>query len=153
MAMFMDDTGADFSLDAIDTPQSRRVESSILVDLRGSPRVEVSFPAEVHTHDADNILAMITNISRTGLRAEGCRQMLIGLFGSDVNLDGHTPVVARFFLEVLDADGSERTVVLRGRTVYIRPNNGRFQVGVEFIEIEEGGDVLFDYLASRGVRT
>lgn len=153
MALFMDDNGADYSLDAIDTPQSRRVESSTLVDLRGSPRVEVSFPAAVHTHDADNILAMITNISRTGLRAEGCRQMLIGLFGSDVNLDGHTPVVARFFLEVLDADGSERTVVVRGRTVYIRPDNGRFQVGVEFIEIEEGGDVLFDYLASRGVRT
>lgn len=153
MAMFMDDNGADYSLDAIDTPQSRRVESSFVVDLRGSPRVEVSFPAEVHTHDADDILVMITNISRTGLRAEGCRQMLIALFGSDVNLDGHTPVVARFCLEVLDADGSERTVVVRGRTVYIRPDNGRFQVGVEFIEFEEGGDVLFDYLASRGVRT
>jgi len=53
---------------------------------------------------------------------------------------------------VLDADGSERTVVVRGRTVYIRPDSGRFQVGVEFIDIEEGGDVLFDYLASRGVR-
>jgi len=152
MAMFMDDTGADFSMDTIDTPQSLRVESSVLVDLRGSPRVEVSFPAEVHMHDADNILVMITNISRTGLRAEGCRQMLIALFGNDVNLDGHKPVVARFFLEVLDADGSERTVVVRGRTVYIRPDNGRFQVGVEFIDIEEGGDVLFDYLASRGVR-
>ena len=153
MAMFMDDTGAEFSMDTIDTPQSRRVESSFLVDLRGSPRVEVSFPVEVHTHNADPVLAMITNISRTGLRAEGSQQMLIALFGSEVNLDGHTPVVARFLMEVLDDDGSERTVVALGRTVYIRPNNGRFQVGVEFINIEEGGEVLFDYLASRGVRT
>jgi hypothetical protein len=78
--------------------------------------------------------------------------MLVALFGSDVNLDGHTPVVARFCLEVLDADGAERTVVVRGRTVYIRPDNGRFQVGVEFIDFEEGRDVLFEYLASRGVR-
>ena len=152
MAMFMEDNGANYSLDAIDTPQSRRVGSSYLVELRGSPRVEVSFPAEVHTHDSGDILVMITNISRSGLRAEGGRQMIVALFGNDVNMDGHTPVVARFCIEMPDADGGERTVNVRGRTVYIRPDNGRFQVGVQFIDFEEGRDVLFDYLASRGVR-
>lgn len=151
MAMFMDDTGSNFSLDAIDTPQSRRVDSTVLVDLRGSPRIEVSFPAEVRSFGKQEVLAMITNISRTGLRAEGCRQMVESLFGGDVLNENHEPVIARFSLEVLDSDGSERSIVVRGRTVYARQDNGRFQVGVEFLEFEEGRDVLLDYLASRGI--
>ena len=153
MAMYMDDTGANFSLDAIDTPQSRRVESTLLVDLRGSPRIEVSFPAEVRSKNSADTLVMITNISRTGLRAEGCRQMVESLFDGEVKTENHDPVIARFRIEVLDEDGSERAIVVLGKTVYARPDNGRFQVGVEFIEFEEGKDVLFDYLASQGIRS
>ena len=152
MAMFMDDTGTDYSLDSIDTPQSRRVESTVLVDLRGSPRIESSFPAEVRPYGKPAVLAMVTNISRSGLRAEGCRELIDTLFDGKVQLENHEHVMARFSLEVLDADGNAQQVVVQGRTVYARPDNGRFQVGVEFIEFEQGRDVLFDYLASRGVR-
>ena len=152
MAMFMDETGAGYSLDAIDTPQSRRVESTVLVDLRGSPRVESSFPAEVQPYGKPAVLVMVTNISRSGLRAEGCWELIDTLFDGKVRLDNHEHVVARFSLEVMDADGNVQQVVVQGRTVYARPDNGRFQVGVEFIEFEKGRDVLFDYLASRGVR-
>ena len=152
MAMFMDETGTGYSLDAIDTPQSRRVESTVLVDLRGSPRVESSFPAEVQAYGKPAVLVMVTNISRSGLRAEGCRELIDTLFDGKVRLENHEHVVARFSLEVMDADGNVQQVVVQGRTVYARPDNGRFQVGVEFIEFEKGRDVQFDYLASRGVR-
>ena len=151
MAMFTDDTGAFFSMDTIDTPQSRRVDSTFLVDLRGSPRIEVSFPAEVCRRGRPSFLAMVTNISRTGLRVEGCREMIESLFSGEVRLDDHEPVIARFRLEVFDADGNEHVVSVRGRTVYARSDNGRYQVGVQFVEFEEGRDVLFDYLASQGV--
>ena len=88
MAIFRDDEAtSSFSIDTIDTPQSRRVESSVLVDLRGSPRIEVSFPVQVTPHSGPAVLGMITNISRTGLRAEGDRNLVEALFDGEVRLE------------------------------------------------------------------
>ena len=152
MAMFKDDdASSSFSLDSIDTPQSRRVESTVLVDLRGSPRIEVGFPVQVTPHSGLPVLAMITNISRTGLRAEGDRNLVVALFNGEVRLKDHQSVLARFGFTVPTADGSDVPVEVYGRTVYARLDNGRYQVGVQFSEFACGRDTLIEYLASRGV--
>ncbi|MGB5260114.1 MAG: PilZ domain-containing protein [Gammaproteobacteria bacterium] len=153
MAMFMDDTAntSGFSLDAIDTPQSRRVESTIVVELRGSPRIEVSFPVEVQPRTGQPVLAMITNISRSGLRAEGDRNLVETLFNGEVLLKDHVPVMALFRFTVPGADGNDVTVEVHGRTVYARLDSGHYQVGVQFIEFSAGREALNGYLASRGI--
>lgn len=153
MAMFKDDTAnfSDFSLDTVDTPQSRRVESTVLVDLRGSPRVEVSFPVEVRPRTGQSVLAMITNISRTGLRAEGDLNLIDALFNGEVRLQDHVSVTALFRFTVPSADGSDAMVEVLGRTVYARRDSGRYQVGVQFLEFGSGRAALIEYLASRGV--
>ena len=152
MAMFKDDdASSSFSLDSIDTPQSRRVESTVLVDLRGSPRIEVSFPVQVTPHSGLPVLAMITNISRTGLRAEGDRKLVETLFDGEVRLEDHHSIIARFGFTVPVADGSDASIEVYGRTVYARLDNGRYQVGVQFSEFACGRAALIDYLASRGV--
>ncbi len=152
MAIFRDDEAtSSFSIDTIDTPQSRRVESSVLVDLRGSPRIEVSLPVKVTPHSGPQALAMITNISRTGLRAEGDRKLIEILSDGEVHLEDHQSVIARFGFTVPVADGSDAPVEVYGRTVYARLDNGRYQVGVQFSEFACGREALIAYLASRGV--
>jgi hypothetical protein len=151
--MFMDDTAKTscFSLDAIDTPQSRRVESTTRVELRGSPRIEVSFPVEIQPRTGQPVLAMITNISRSGLRAEGGLNLVETLFDGEVRLKDHVPVTALFRFMLPDADGNDVTVEVHGRSVYARLDSGRYQVGVQFIEFGTGREALNGYLASRGV--
>ncbi|MDX1698828.1 MAG: PilZ domain-containing protein [Thiohalobacterales bacterium] len=150
MAMFRDDN-ADFSMDSIDTPQSRRVRNTVVVELRGSPRVEVTFPVEIRPRSGEPLLAMITNISRTGLRAEGNRNLVDALFDGEVRLEDHESVVALFSFTVPAADDRDLFVEVHGRTVYARKDSGSYQVGVQFIEFSSGREALFDYLASRGV--
>ena len=152
MAIFRDDEAtSSFSIDTIDTPQSRRVESTMLVELRGSPRVEVSFPVKVTPQSGLAVLAMITNISRTGLRAEGDRNLVVALFNGEVRLKDHQSVIARFGFTVPTADGDDAPVEVYGRTVYAHLDSGRYQVGVQFSEFACGREALIDYLASRGV--
>lgn len=153
MAMLKDETGTGtaFSLDSLDTPQSQRVESTVLVDLRRSPRIAVSFPAAIHLKDGRHVLAMITNISRSGLRVEGSSELVDTLFGGEILLDNHDSVLAEFRFTMPGADGGDMPVVVWGRTVYARQDSGGYQVGVEFRNFSGGRDALFDYLASRGV--
>ena len=154
MPMFKDDTGTDslFSLDEIDTPQSRRVDSTILVDLRRSPRVAVSIPVEISLQGERRILAMVTNLSSSGLRLEGGVSLVDALFDGDVLQDDHKSTRAEFRFQVPDDAGSDAAVVVQGRTVYARRDDGSYQVGVEFKGFSQGRDALHAYLTSRGAR-
>jgi len=153
MAMFGDEAGSGsaFSLDTVDTPQSRRVASTTLVDLRGSPRIEVSLPVEIFLEGRERLLAMITNISRSGLRVEAGSKLVESLFAGVILHDEHISTRAQFRFMLPDAVGGDRTVVVWGRTVYARQDGGGYQVGVEFLNFTDGRDTLFDFLASRGV--
>ena len=153
MAMFRDEpaNNSGFSIDAVDTPQSRRVESTVRVELRGSPRIEVTLPVEIRPRTGQPELAMITNISRTGLRVESNQSLVDMLFGGEVRLQDHVSVMALFRFTVPAADGEDLLVEVHGRTIYARLDGGRYQVGVQFIEFSSGRAALYDYLASRGV--
>lgn len=153
MEVFDDEsgTGREFLLDTVDTPQSRRVESTLLVDLRGSPRIEVSLPVEIFPQVGERILAMVTNLSRTGLQVEADSKLVGSLFAGRVLQDKHISALARFSFRVPDATGGDSPVEVWGRTVYARQDGGGYKVGVEIRNFSSGHDALFDYLASRGI--
>ena len=81
-------THSGFMFETLETPQSNRVESSFLIDLRRHPRFDTHFPAEAFADSGEHIYLTITNISRAGLRLEGRRQTVDALFR---NLNRRTP--------------------------------------------------------------
>jgi hypothetical protein len=143
-----------FTFEALDTPHKQRVRSTtVLIDLRRNPRVDTRFPAELFTVTGVRILAIVSNISRSGLRLEGDRQMAEALFPDLVPLSGHTPVPILVSFSLSNAIAHPASVRAQCNSVYVRRSSpGCWHIGAQFTTFEEGRNALDSYLVSRGVR-
>ncbi len=81
-------THSNLVFEPFETPQTDRVESSFLIDLRGQPRFDANFPGEAFAESGEHVYVTITNISLSGLRLDGSRQTVGTLFA---NLNRRTP--------------------------------------------------------------
>lgn len=140
---------SDFLLEPLDTPQRQRSESSHLIDLRKQPRFDTQLPAEAVAERRKSVYVFITNISLSGMRLEGSRQMLTALFREDP-LSGHTPSIVRVSFALPDETSQPAPVKVHCRSVYVRRDRkDTYQIGMEIVEFDEGKAAFTAYLAQR----
>jgi hypothetical protein len=143
-----------FTFEAMDTLHSQRVRSSTaLIDLRKDPRVDTRLPVELFTGAGDHVLAIISNLSRSGLRLEGSRQMVDALVPDDRLQDGHTPVDLLAVFTVPDATSHPAEIKVRCRSVYTRQASPDcWHIGMRFTAFNQGRNALDSFLTSKGIR-
>ena len=142
-------TNSGFIFETLDTPQSDRVQSAFLIDLRRYPRFDTHFPGEIFAKSGEHVYVTITNVSQSGLRLEGRRQAVGALLAnlnrraSDTNF--HNSLEAHFSVPT----HSHRLVPVRVhcKIVYTRrAEKDISQIGMKFVTVEEGRAALAEYL-------
>ena len=143
-----------FTFEAMDTLHSQRVRSSTaLIDLRKDPRVDTRLPVELFTVAGSRVLAIISNLSRSGLRLEGGRQMVDALVPGDRPQGGHKPVDLLAVFTVPGATSHPAEIKLRCRSVYTREASPDcWHIGMRFTAFNKGRNALYSFLSSKGIR-
>jgi len=139
--------------EALETPQSDRVESTFVIDLRRHPRFDTNFPGETFAENGEHVHVTITNLSLSGLQMEARRETIDALLG-DLNgrapdADSHTALEVHFSVPT-ESDQLDPMKV-HCRTIYTRcAEKDTYQIGVKFVSFEEGRAALAEYLSYRG---
>lgn len=142
-----------FHMEIIETPFSRLVESTTLVDLRKQPRHDTQIPAEAIAESGEKVLGIITNISQSGLRLEGLHQMVNTLLPDFNHRDKHLPVTFEVYFTIPESSCHSNEVRIKCSTAYTKPTTQNiYQIGVKFVAFEEGSDALADYLTARAIQ-
>jgi len=145
-----DESDDDFLFEPLDTHYSHLAAARVLVDLRKHPRYDTGFPAEAISETGSKTLATITNLSRSGLRLEGNRQMLDALFPGYNRQTGHTPAPLQIDFAVPDRADSHHVVKVQCKSVFIRQEKtDTWQIGIRITEFCEGREALMAYLLHR----
>ena len=137
----------DCLLEPLESHYTHLADARVLVDLRKHPRFDTRLPAELSPGGGPKTRATITNLSRSGLRLEGNRQMLDTLFPNYQRQPAHMETWLTAEFAVPAGSGQHRPVTVQCRTVYIRQENSdTWQVGMAFSAIINGEKAFNDYL-------
>lgn len=118
---------------------------------RRHPRFETHILAEARNEAGEIAIGLITDLSFSGLRLEGSRQMLDTLLPNVTRENQHIPAPVQIHFELPGQHSLNATAVLKGGATYTRRKaQGTYQVGMHFIDILEGIQALSDYLSERG---
>lgn len=140
----------DHLLEPLDSHYTHLTDATVLVDLRKHPRFDTQFPAEAIAVNGNRTRATITNLSRTGLRLEGDRQMLDTLFPGYRRQTGHAPTSLQISFSVPAGADRHLPVKAQCRLVYIRQaTDDNWQIGMAFSNISNGNTALTEYLLLR----
>jgi len=138
-------------LEPLETHYSHLAEATVLIDLRSHPRFDTRFPAEATAGSGCKTGAIITNLSRSGLRLEGSRKMIDHLFPDFNRQTGHTPTPLRVVFAVPGESDSHFGVKVRCNSAYIRQEKkDTWQIGMAFTSFDAGEEALVKYLLLRG---
>lgn len=147
-----DDT-FDVHSEIIETPSSQFVGSTALIDLRRKPRYDTHLPAEAIAVSGEKVLGIITNISQSGLRLEGIRQMVNTLIPDFNYWDKHLPVTFGVNFTIPMSSCHSKEVRIKCRTVYTKQTTEDiYQIGVQFVTFDEGSGAFDDYLVDRATQ-
>jgi hypothetical protein len=141
-----------FLFETLDTPQSDRVESTLLIDLRTHPRYDTRFPGELVAESGEHVYVTITNVSRFGLQLEGRRETLDAML---TELDLHSPdadsdtTLAVHFTVPTHTDRLVPVKVHAMARYTRRVEQDIYQFGMEFVTFDEGLAALVEYLSYR----
>ncbi len=148
------DKYSDFTLEPLSTPHRRRVESTLLVDLRRHPRFDSHLPARALTASGEGVDVLITNISLSGMRLEGDLQMIQALLPGLERLDQHTPTALQLAFVLSDSAVRPAGVKVRCQTVYSRSEREDvYQIGVMITAFDEGRDAYAEYILNRQAKS
>ena len=137
-------------IETLETPQSRLVSSTTLVDLRRKPRYDTHLPGEAILADGNRAYVTITNLSLSGLRFEEPEQNLATLLPVTSPGSEHLPVTLTVCFAVPGLPAQPGDIRVRCKTVYVRRSqHGSCQVGVRFTTFDEGREALAGYIAIR----
>jgi len=133
------------------TVESHSIELTTTADMRRHSRVDALILAEVFTESGESTIGLITDISLSGLRLEGGREMLDTLMPNCRRINQHIPAPVRVHFELPSHETLNATAqVLTGTAYTRRLDKDTYHVGMHFIDIQEGADSLKNYLANRG---
>ncbi len=137
-------------MESMDTADSRRTNSTTLVDLRNKPRYNTQLPGEAISEKGDRAYVLITNISLSGLRLEGSGQRLVSLLPK-INQNGpHTPATLTVCFSVPGPFDQTSDIKVDCRTVYfIREESYSYKIGMKFTAFDKGEDLLENYISAR----
>ncbi len=134
----------------LETHYSHLTETKVLVDLRRHPRFDTQFSAEAIAESGHRTAVAITNISRSGLRLDADRYVLDALFPDFIRKTRYTPTTLQVHYSVPDGTGSHRRVNVQCKSVYIRrEKQDVWQIGMKFVDFDEGEEALIQYLTQR----
>lgn len=137
-------------IETVETPFSRLVDSTVLVDLRRQPRYETQFPGEATLANEQGAYVTITNLSLSGLRFEAPQQKLAALLPITTPGEEHHPVALTIGFAVPDDPAGKGDIIVRCKTVYAhRGRHGSCQVGVRFTTFDKGREALAAYISGR----
>lgn len=144
------DKYSDFTLEPLSTPHRRRVESTVLVDLRRHPRFDTHFPARARSVTTAGVDVLITNISLSGLRLEGDLLMIQTLLPGLERLDQHTPTPLQLTFELAENQPRPSAIRVNCQTVYARSaGDDTYQIGLMITAFDEGRDAYAEYILTR----
>ena len=153
MALFKGDSsnsGGKCVMETMETADSHRIASTILVDLRKKPRYETQFAGEAISEKGTRAYATITNISRSGLRLEGAAQNIAAVLSLPTPSGPHSPTSLLVCFAIPRPMQEEGDVRVRCETVYLIEGQPHcVQVGMKFIAFDQGEDVLSRYISLR----
>ncbi len=141
-----------FKVETLETTQNDRLESAFLIDLRKHRRFNTLFPGEAFATSGEHLHVTITNVSLSGLRLEGSRQTVDALLA---NLNGHTPdtdLHTSFEVRFSVPTTSDHLAPVKVHCSVVqtqRAEKDTFQIGMKFVNFEEGRAALVDYLRYR----
>lgn len=137
-------------IETLETPHSRLVDSTVLVDLRRAPRYDTQFPGEATLANGNKAYVTITNLSLSGLRFEQAAQQLAHLVPVTSPGDEHRPVTLTLCFAVPGRRGQAGDIRVQCKSVYAhRGPQDVCQVGARFIRFDEGRKALAAYIAYR----
>ena len=137
-------------MESMETPDSRRIDSTTLVDLRKKPRYATQFPGEVISENGDRAYVTITNLSQSGLRVEGSKPSLASLLPHMNHNSPHTPVSLQVCFSVPGPADQSSDIRVQCKSVYVLLGDHRnFKIGMQFIAFDEGNDALMEYISFR----
>ncbi len=140
----------DYMLEPLSTPHRRRVDSTLLVELRKHPRFETRFPARAFPASGEGVDVLVTNISHSGMRLEGTQAMIQTLFPGLERLEQHAPVALQVMFVLPGAAGRPVSVRAHCRTVYVRAAGTEdYQIGMMISAFDEGRDAYVEYILNR----
>ncbi len=137
-------------MESMDTADSRRTDSTTLVDLRKKPRYTTQLPGEAISEKGDRAYVLITNISLSGLRLEGSGQRLVSLL-PQINQSGpHTPATLKVCFSVPGPLDQSSDIKVECQTVYvIREARYSYKIGMKFTAFDKGEDVFENFISAR----
>lgn len=137
-------------MESIDTSDSRRNDSTTLVELRKKPRFNTQLPGEAISEKEDRAYVLITNISRSGLRLEGSGQRLVSLLPK-INQSGpHTPATLEVCFSVPGPLSQSSDIKVECQTVYVIPEpRYSYKIGMKFTAFVKGEEVFENYISAR----
>ena len=145
-----DESDDDCLFEPLDTHYSHLAAARAPVDLRKHPRFDTGFPAEAISENGCKTLATITNLSRSGLRLEGNRQMLDALFPGYNRQTGHTPAPLQVDFAVPDGADCRHVIKVQCKSVYIQQEETDiWKIGMQIAGFSEGREALMVYLLHR----
>lgn len=137
-------------IEPVETPFSRLVDSTVLVDLRRQPRYDTQLPGEATVQNGNGAYVTITNLSLSGLRFEAPEPKLATFLTITSPDEAHHPVTLTVRFSVPGIPGQPGDISVQCKTVYAhRVKHGACHVGVRFTTFEEGREDLADYISSR----
>jgi len=136
--------------ESLETAHSRRVESTLLIDLRRHPRFDTQFQGEVVAPGGEKAVVVIANLSLSGLRLEGSQESLDALIDSLNEPRPSAPIPLQVSFSLPSDSDHPAAVKVQCRTVYTRrAQEDTYQLGMEFVKFDEGRAALTEYLLSR----
>jgi PilZ domain len=128
------------------------IEITSVAESRRHSRVDESILAEVTTEKEESAIAMIVDISFSGLRLEvGSTAFETHFSGSD-NEAKNIPRSVQVEFIIPGKSIHNASTRIRCNTVsLIETDDSLYQIGLEFVEIEKGATELAEYLISRGL--
>lgn len=131
--------------------ESHSIELTTTADMRRHTRVDTLILAEVFTENGEATIGLITDISLSGLRLEGGREMLDTLMPNTRRQNQHIPAPVQVHFQLPSNEALNATAqVLTGAAYTRRLDKDTYHVGMHFIDIQEGAESLQNYLANRG---
>lgn len=147
---YQTDNYSDYSLEPLSTPHRRRVESTLLVELRRHPRFASRFPARALNARGEGVDVLVTNISLSGLRLEGDLALIQTLWPGLERLNDHVPVELQVAFVLPASEGRPVSVRAHCRTAYARAEGeASYQIGMMITAFDEGRDAYTAYIQNR----
>lgn len=132
-------------------PGSYNIELTATADLRRHTRIDTFILTEAFTASGDMTIGLISNLSLSGLCLEGSRQMVDTLLPNASRHNQHIPSPIRLCFELPGTPAATtKAQVLSGTAYTRRADKDTYHIGMHFIDIEQGLEVLTEYLSASG---